>query len=199
MKKIAALSLALCVLLALTACAAPAASDPMIAPTAATEAPDPAVAATEEPTAVPTEPPQSEYFFKDGVLVSEDVKIEITDYRVLPVGEKGNEYGEKPVIAFWYKTTNLTGNENVDPTSAWIVMFTAIQDNDPNAINELNIGMLPDDTYADSQLETIKKDGTVENAVAYELDDTTTPVTLRAFRGILGEELGEQTFEIVGK
>ncbi|MGM9630633.1 DUF5067 domain-containing protein [Butyricicoccus sp.] len=138
----------------------------------------------------------SDYYFKDNILQTKDVKIEITDYKIIPVGEEGNEYGEKPVIAFWYNTTNLTGNEDVNPMSAWIAMFTCIQDNNPNAINELEVGMLPDDRFLDSQMETIKKDGTVENAMSYELDDLETPVTLKATRGVGGEELGEQTFEI---
>lgn len=138
----------------------------------------------------------SDYYFKDNILKTKDVKIEITDYKIIPIGEEGNEYGEKPVIAFWYNTTNLTGNEDVNPISAWIAMFTCIQDNNPNAINELEAGMLPDDRFLDSQMETIKKDGTVENAMSYELDDLETPVTLKATRGVGGEELGEQTFEI---
>lgn len=136
-----------------------------------------------------------DYYFSDNVLVSEDVKIEITDYKVIPVGEPGNEYGEKPVIAFWYNTTNLSDKE-IDPSSAWIAMFTAIQDNNPNAINELNMGMLPDDQFLDSQVEVIKQGGTVANAVAYELDDDVTPVTLKATKGIAGEELGEQEYTI---
>lgn len=138
----------------------------------------------------------SDYYFADNVLVSEDVRIEITDWKVIPAGETGNEYGDGPVIAFWYSTTNLTGNENVAAMPAWIAMFTAIQDNDPNMVNELNVGMLPDQAFLDTQSATIKKGGTVECAIAYNLDDTTTPVTLKATRGILGEELGEQTFNI---
>jgi hypothetical protein len=56
--------------------------------------------------------------------------------------------------------------------------------------------MLPDNQFLDSQLETIKQNGTVSNAVAYELDDLETPVTLIATQGISGDKLGEQTFEI---
>ena len=143
--------------------------------------------------------PESEYYFKDNVLVSEDVRIEIKDWKVIPVGDTGNEYGEKPVIAFWYDTTNLSGNENVTPSTAWIAMFTAVQDNDPNMVNELNVGMLPDQQYLDSQMAQIKKDGTVSNAIAYELTDETTPVVLKATRGIGGDTLGEQTFDIASK
>lgn len=139
----------------------------------------------------------SQYYFKDGTLVAEDVKIVITDWKVIPVGDPGNAYGEKPVIAFWYDTTNTTQQDiDMNPTTAWIAMFTAIQDNNPNAVNELDIGSLPDDTFLDSQMESIKKGGTVPNAVSYELDDATTPVILKATKGYLGESLGEQTFEI---
>ncbi len=158
---------------------------------------------TEQPSDEAQEPadtePESEYYFKDNVLVSEDVRIEIKDWKVIPVGDTGNEYGEKPVIAFWYDTTNLSGNENVTPSTAWIAMFTAVQDNDPNMVNELNVGMLPDEQYLDSQMAQIKKDGTVSNAIAYELTDETTPVVLKATRGIGGDTLGEQTFDIASK
>ena len=74
-------------------------------------------------------------------------------------------------------------------------MFEAVQDNDPNVVNTLNVGMLPDDQYLDSQLQSIKVGGTVSNAIAYELDDETTPVTLTA-KDILGSEYGSQTFAI---
>jgi len=137
----------------------------------------------------------SKYYFKNNVLQAEDVKIEIKEYKVIPPGEAGNEYGDKPVIAFWYNTTNITGKE-IDPSTAWIAMFEAVQDNNPNAVNKLEVGMLPDDKFSDTQLEKIKKGGTVENAIAYELDDLETPITLSATRGLGGEELGSQTFEV---
>ncbi len=140
--------------------------------------------------------PQSDYYFKDNVLLAEDVKIEITDWKIIPVGETGNEYGSAPVIAFWFKTTNLSGKEHISPLTSWMAMFTAIQDNDPNAINKLNVGTLPDNAYLETQMAEIKKDGTVECAIAYELDDTVTPVLLKATKGLLGDDLGEQTFNI---
>jgi hypothetical protein len=43
---------------------------------------------------------------------------------------------------------------------------------------------LPDDRFLDSQTENIKKAGTVENAMAYELDDLHTPVDLVATEGL---------------
>jgi len=77
-----------------------------------------------------------------------------------------------------------------------MAVFEAVQDNDPNKVNTLEVTGLPDDQFLDSQLETIKKDGTVKNAVAYELDDLETPVTLIATQGMGGEKLGEQNFNI---
>ncbi|MDO6448101.1 DUF5067 domain-containing protein [Oceanobacillus profundus] len=134
-------------------------------------------------------------YFKDNEAKINDLKIKITETKVIPAGEPGNEYGEKPVFAIWYETTNLT-DKDIDPSTAWFAVFTAIQDNDPNAINELEVGSLPDENHLDSQLETIKKDGTVENSIAYELDDLETPVTLVATQGLVGEELGRVEYEI---
>ena len=110
-------------------------------------------------------------------------------------GETGNEYGEKPVIAFWYDTTNTGSASEINASTAWIMVFEAVQDNDPNAVNTLNMGLLPDQQFLDSQVESIKDGGTVSNAVAYELDDTTTPVTLVA-SDMLGNEYGRQNFSL---
>lgn len=131
--------------------------------------------------------------FENGILTTPEVKIEITRYKVIKAGQKGNEYGEKPVIAFWYKITNISGDD-IDPL-AFIFNFEAYQDNNPNAENTLEVGMLPDDRFLDSQSETIKKGGTVENAIAYELDDLVTPVDLVAIEG-LDEEIGRATYEL---
>lgn len=137
----------------------------------------------------------NDVYFKDGEAKLIDLKVNITETKVIPVGEPGNEYGEKPVFAIWYDATNLS-DKDIDPTTAWMAVFTAIQDNDPNAINELEVGMLPDESHLDTQLETIKKDGTVSNSVAYELDDLETPVTLVANQGVGGDELGRQDYQI---
>lgn len=55
---------------------------------------------------------------------------------------------------------------------------------------------MPDNQFLDTQLEVIKKNGTVSNAVAYELDDLETPVTLVANQGFAGDELGRANYEI---
>lgn len=133
--------------------------------------------------------------FKNGVLTTPDLKIEITNHKVIPAGAKGNEYGDKPLLALWYKTTNL-GDGDVDPTD-FIFHFSAFQDNDPNAENELEVGPLPDDRFLDSQLEKIKKGGTVENAASYELDDLVTPVKLVAVENAFDDdELGSITYNL---
>lgn len=150
---------------------------------------------TETETKKETAEETKDVYFKDNEAKLNDLKINITETKVIKPGEVGNEYGEKPVFAIWYNATNLSDKE-IDPTSAWIVVFTAIQDNNPNSVNELEVAGLPDDRFLDTQLENIKKDGTVENAIAYELDDLETPVTLVANQGIDGKELGRKDYEI---
>ena len=122
-----------------------------------------------------------------------ELKIRITRSKIINAGQKGNEYGEKPVIAFWYKTTNLSGAK-VSPTN-FLFNFTAYQDNNPNAENELEIGSSPDDRFLDSKPENIKKGGIVENAIAYELDDLVTPVNLVATEG-LDDVIGKATYKL---
>ena len=136
-----------------------------------------------------------EYYFKDNEIVVKDYTIKITDWKVIPVGEKGNEYGKSPVIAFWYDTTNTSGKE-INPTSAWIYIMEAVQDNDPNTVNELNVASLPDDQFRDTQLQKIKQGGTVSNAVAYELTDEETTVELTAKSSMIGDSIGSMTFDI---
>jgi hypothetical protein len=130
--------------------------------------------------------------FANGVLSTEDVKVQITRYKVIPVGQKGNEYGDKPVIAFWYKTTNVSG-ARVDPTLAWILTFEAYQD--ANAENKLTVAAPPDDTLKYNQAKSIDRGRTVENAIAYQLDDLTTPVDLVATEG-LGTVIGTTQYEV---
>lgn len=137
-------------------------------------------------------------YFDGTILKGNTYSVKITDHKVIPVGEPGNEYGENPVIAFWFDTLVSPDYDNstpIDPNTAWIMNFTAVQDNDPNMVNELNIGMLPDEQYLDSQMAQIKPGGTVSSAMAYELTDAETPVTLTA-SSFLGDEFGSMDFEI---
>ena len=138
---------------------------------------------------------KTEAKFENDKIITDAYTIEILEYKIIQPGEEGNKYGDKPVIAFWYNTTNTSGEE-IDPNSAWIYIVKAVQDNNSNMVNELNVAMLPDDAFTDSQMAKIKKDGTVENAVAYELTDMETPVVLTATNGLFGNEIGSQTFDI---
>ena len=132
--------------------------------------------------------------FKDGVLDVPAAKFEITDHRVVQPGEPGNEIGEKPLLVFNYDVTNKT--DETLTTTDFVVYFTAIQDNDPNKVNELDLGSYIDPETSDTQLEQIKKGGTVAGTIAYELDDLTTPVDLVASKSFSQDEIGRQTFEL---
>ena len=186
--------------LALTACGgngtsggeAPVAESVVSSEVAASESADTSAASTSESQSQAT---QADTYFANNELVTDTVKIVITDYKVIQPGEEGNEYGDAPVIAFWYDTTNLS-SEATNATTAWMFAFKAIQDNDPNVVNTLDVAALPDQAFLKTQLQDIKEGGTVSNAVAYTLDDTTTPVKLVASDMLGITELGEQVFEI---
>lgn len=133
---------------------------------------------------------EPEYYFKDNVLLTDDLKIEITDVKI-----QYDDMWDVDVIAFWYTITNLT-DEPMTISMPWMMAFTAVQDNDPDVINELEVGALPDPEFRDSQLEKIKPDGSAQMAIAYQLTDDTTPVTLIATKGMLGDELGRQEYPV---
>lgn len=136
--------------------------------------------------------------FDGTILKGNSYSIRITDHKVIPVGDPGNEYGENPVIAFWYDTMVAPDYDNsapIYPGMVWMMNFNAVQDNDPNMINELNVGNLPDDQFLDTQNAEIKPGGTVPCAIAYELTDTETPVTLTA-KDMMGTEYGSFDFAV---
>ncbi|CAH1856236.1 DUF5067 domain-containing protein [Convivina praedatoris] len=123
--------------------------------------------------------------------------IKVTDYKILKPGEGNNKYGDKTLIAFWYTTTNHSDKE-LDPMSAWISSnIKVVQDNDKDKVNTLNVGILPDEKFVDSQSQKIKKYGTVENAVSYELTDDSTPVKVTFEKSITNNTVvAEQTFDV---
>ena len=136
--------------------------------------------------------------FDGTMLRGNSYSVRITSHKVINPGEEGNEYGNKPVIAFWYDTLVSQDYKNdrpIDPMSSWIMNFKAVQDNDPNAINELQIASLPDKNFLQSQMSQIKPGGTVANAVAYYLTDTTTPVKLTA-EDMMGTEYGSFEYKL---
>jgi len=143
---------------------------------------------------------ETEEFYFDGTnLVKEDYTITITDYKVLKPGEQGNEYDSDPVIAFWYDITvseEATSTE-YNPTMPWMFTFEAIQDNNDNFVNKLNMTTLSGSDYLNTQFVTIKPGGTVSHAVAYKLTDLETPVTLNAVGNLItNEQLGRFDYNI---
>ena len=134
--------------------------------------------------------------FQEGVLTTPEVRVEITDYRVIQPGGEGNQYGKDPVLAIWYDTTNL-GSESEDapnPLGVFIPVFTAYQDNNPDVVNTLSVGMMPDLELLDYQTAAIKPGRTAPNAIAYVLTDLTTPVELAATYD--NQEVGRMTFNL---
>ena len=67
---------------------------------------------------------------------------------------------------------------------------------DKNKGNKFELAIHPDKTLVRDQSATIKKDGTVSGAVAYELIDLTTPVKLTAYKCVGGAELGSREFSV---
>ena len=139
-----------------------------------------------------------EYTFKDGKVIMRDIDLRITKYKIIPVGAEGNEYGDTPVIAFWYDTTNKSDKDTISPTVAWLAAFPndAVQDIDKNKLNRLQVAMHPDKKLMKDQFAIIKKGGTVSGDVAYKLSDLSTPVKLTAYKGVDGIELGSQEFAV---
>ncbi len=114
--------------------------------------------------------------FADGTLTSSKITIRITESRVIPQGEPGNEFGEAPVMAVWFETTNTSG-EAIDPLTAWLTHVRAYQ-TISDAPAELSLGMVPDSELATTMSTGIPADATVSAAVAYLLTDDQTPVEL---------------------
>ena len=140
---------------------------------------------------------KSSDLFKDGVYEDDDVKIVITKAEVIPEGDTTySEYNlaDGDVICFWYDITNKT-SKKVTPDTQWALIFKAVQDNDPNRVNELDTAPLPDSSFTDVQMEEIKEGGTVSCCWGYTLDDNETPVTLIA-QDILGNEKGSQNYDV---
>lgn len=131
--------------------------------------------------------------FKDNVLELPTATVKITGHHVIDPGSPGNRLGDKPIIVFDYEMTNKTDKEL--RTADFTSMFTAIQDNDENSVNELKTGF-SENIDTDNMLDKIKKGGTVKSSAAFELDDLTTPVELVAREKYGEEEVGSQTYKL---
>ena len=153
--------------------------------------PSTAPAAAEEATPSTAE---SSREITDNSFILTDYTIKITDYRVIPPGEYGNEDGVVPIIGFWFETTNTSGSE-IDPSSAWIFSVTAFQDEDGSEY-ELNLSDVPDENYRDSESEPIESGSTVPSAISYELSNASSAVTLKIMDDTTGASIGQKKYEI---
>lgn len=136
--------------------------------------------------------------FDGKILKGNSYSIVITDVKVLTPGETGNTQGDKPVMAFFYDTVlaeNYDNSVEISPYMAWTLNFKAIQDNDPNLVNQLKEAFSLDENLIDKQFVTIKAGGRVSSAIAYELTDQETPVTLVA-GDLIGRNFGKHDFEV---
>ena len=107
---------------------------------------------------------------------------------MIPVGEVGNENGTKPVLAIWFSATNLSNNK-VTARSAWTAIFAAYQKQ--ASTKQLKFGAVPDAALKDNF--NIPKGQTTKGAVAYELVDQQTSVTLKA---VAAQTVGNKIFDV---
>ena len=140
-------------------------------------------------------PERNGAYFKNGEVKINDIKMKITKTEVIQPGDPGNDDGEKPILVIWYDTTNVQ-SEHMTPDTAWDVVFTVTQDNDPNVVNKLGKYHETNIPEYENSLKEIKVGGTLESIVAYELNDLETPITLTATQGLMGDKLGEEEIEI---
>ena len=196
MKRIVIIILSLVLLMSTTGCGGKGSAEPETETEQVSATVEPKDEPKDEPKVAPKEVKEKNDFYFDGEIVEiEDLQIKIIKTKVIAVGEEGNDYGDKPVFAIWYETTNKSDKE-FDSIDAWLAVFEAVQDNDDNMVNKLGVGSLPDEAHLDTQMNVIKQGGTVENSIAYELTDEITPVTLKATRGYGGDKLGEMDYAI---
>ena len=136
--------------------------------------------------------------FDGKMLRGNSYSVRITEHKVIQPCEAGNEGGDKPLIAFYFDTLVNSTYDNsapLTPSIAWTLNFHAVQDNDPNKVNELQFGVLNDATAETNSYAEIKPGGTVSSAIAYQLTDTTTPVKLIA-GDLTGTQFGTAEFAV---
>ena len=134
--------------------------------------------------------------FKDGTLKIDMATIKIISQEILQ--PDSGVYRDKPQIAFIYEVTN-DDDEPLNGSTAWIACMNAYQET-KDTVGKLEVGSTPQDEkfeqYRDGEFDDLKPGGTKQYIIAYDLNDTTTPVVLKATQGIGGKELGEMTYQL---
>lgn len=134
------------------------------------------------------------YYFDGTTANLQDVKIKITGVKFYQGDETTNG---KNVICFDYTITNKT-DKDVNALTGWQAVFNAYQDN-KNTEGKLEVTPMPSDTsdqILQEQDQSIKKGGSVQCRMAYELDSNKKPVVLKATKGYDGTFLGKKTFKL---
>lgn len=134
------------------------------------------------------------YYFDGTTANLQDVKIKITGVKFYQGDETTNG---KNVICFDYTITNKT-DKDVNALTGWQAVFNAYQDN-KNTEGKLEVAPMPRDTsdqILQEQDQSIKKGGSVQCRMAYELDSNKKPVVLKATKGYDGTFLGKKTFKL---
>lgn len=126
--------------------------------------------------------------FIDNTYKSNLVEIRITDTRVIQPGEPGNTQGDSAILGIWYEATAV-GDEGITPITSWLTHMRVVQDTGADVVNDLQLGMSPDEALSNKQSEIVQKGDTVANAVAYILSDSTAPVELIA-QNLVSEVVG---------
>ncbi|MCL1808528.1 MAG: DUF5067 domain-containing protein [Clostridiales bacterium] len=129
----------------------------------------------------------------DGVFASANkFIIEITDYRVIPVGspEHMDAWTGKPILVIMFSYTN-TSNIERDP----LLVFNGslLSFNDEKMESRCPLAGVPDE-FMDVMMGVVAPGETIEGAVCYVLDEDTVTVTLRD----LMSEIGVMTLDLEG-
>ena len=141
-----------------------------------------------------TQQTHGKYYFDGTTANLQDVKIKITGVKFYQGDETTNG---KNVICFDYTITNKS-DKDVNAITGWQDIFNAYQDN-KNTEGRLEVAPMPEDTsdqILQDQDQSIKKGGSVQCRMAYELDSNKKPVVLKATKGYDGTFLGKKTFKI---
>ena len=151
---------------------------------------------TESPASTPTGNVTNEIVststFENGVLITDRLKIEITDYKVI---EAENEY-VPPLLAIWFSVTNFTDSA-LKPGNAWNSRITGYPDE--SLENRLSLTSVPDDPLNDYLDIVIARGDTVQCCIAYMIKEDTTLVTLVGSESVGGPVINTMTLDLSGR
>ncbi|EAE0774335.1 DUF5067 domain-containing protein [Listeria monocytogenes] len=139
---------------------------------------------------------KSDVYFDGETMKIDKATVKIISSEVLAPDD--SVYRDNNQLAFVYEVTN-DSEEPLDGSMAWIACMEVYQETE-NTVGKLNVGMTPQDEkfaeYRGDEFDELKPGGTKKYVIAYDLNDTTTPVVLKATQGVAGKELGEKTFNL---